>query len=385
MINITKLYCGKSGRSDALRYPLHRDNKPIVVFNCTRRCNLYCRHCYSHISGGPAESELTTEQSFRLIDQIAEFGCPVLLFSGGEPLLREDLFGLIGYAGRKGLRTVLSTNGTLIEESTAARLAELGVSYVGISLDGPADFHDAFRQVQGSFAAAVAGIAACRRAGLPTGIRFTMTADNIRQIPSLFQTAAELDVRRICFYHLIRTGRAKDLDRAVPSVSSVREAMDTILAYTEQMTAAGKVDEVLTVGNHADGPYLLMRLQRKAPEQAAAAEELLRRAAGNRVGQNIAAVNWAGQVYPDQFWRGYSLGNVLERPFADIWQDQTEPVLKMLREKEAYRDPRCQRCRWFELCGGNFRSLDGCADVRKWQNEPPCYLTDKEIAFEQEK
>ncbi len=382
MINISKLYCGKSGRSDELRYPPHRNHKPIVVFNCTWRCNLTCRHCYSHVRDFGGESELTTEQARCLIDQIAGFGCPVLLFSGGEPLLREDLFELLEYAGGKGLRTVLSTNGTLIQDSTAECLTALGVSYVGISLDGPAEFHDDFRQVEGAFAAAVKGICSCRRAGIPAGVRFTMTADNIRQIPLLFQIAADLDVRRICFYHLIRTGRAEDLAEAVPSAALVREAMDSILSCTEQMTSAGQADEVLTVGNHADGPYLLMRLRRLSLERAADAETLLRRAAGNRVGQNIAAVDWAGRVYPDQFWRSYSLGNVLERPFDQIWENPAEPVLRYLRNKNKYCDPRCRRCRWFELCGGNFRSLDGSANVQLWRNEPPCYLTEEEIAVE---
>lgn len=381
MINLTKLYCGKSGRSDELRYPPHRDNKPIVVFNCTWRCNLKCRHCYSHVQNCREEAELSTEQARRLIDQIAAFGCPVLLFSGGEPLLREDLFDLIQYAGGKGLRTVLSTNGTRLQDEKARLLASLGVSYVGVSLDGPADFHDDFRQEKGSFAAAAEGIRACRRAGIPAGIRFTMTADNLKQIPSIFKIAEDLDVRRICFYHLIRTGRAKSLDKAVPSVSLMREAMDAILGLTEQLTSAGTVDEVLTVGNHADGPYLLMRLRQVSAVRAAAAEAWLQRAAGNRIGQNIAAVDWAGRVYPDQFWRLYPLGNILDRPFAEIWQDESCPVLRILRNKKEYQDPRCRRCRWFDLCGGNFRSLDGGADVRDWRNEPPCYLTDEEIAF----
>lgn len=379
MINITKLYCGKPGRSDALRYPLHRDNKPIVVFNCTWRCNLKCVHCYSHSRDGSRQPVLSTEQAKSLIEQIADFGCPVLLFSGGEPLLREDLFDLIAYAGRKGIRTVLSTNGTLITRQTAERLASLSVSYVGISLDGSADFHDHFRQVEGAFAAAIKGIRFCRLAGIPAGLRFTMTAENIGQIPSLFETAANLDVRRLCFYHLIRTGRAKDLEKAMPSAEKVRKAMEYIFSCTEQMVSMGKVDEVLTVGNHADGPYLLMRLRRAGSVLADQTEEYLRRAAGNRTGQNIAAVDWTGQVFADQFWRSYSLGSILEKPFARIWEDETNPVLQVLRNKKDYQDVQCRRCRWFDLCGGNFRSLDGSSDIRFWRNEPPCYLSEQEI------
>lgn len=379
MINISKLYCGLAGVSDELRYPQHRTLKPIVVFNCTPRCNLRCVHCYSSSEAACAEPELNTAQAKQMIDQIAAFGCPVLLFSGGEPLLREDLFELMAYAKAHGLRTVLSTNGTRITESAAARLAELKLSYAGISLDGPAEIHDRFRKVDGAFKATLDGIANCRKAGLRTGLRFTMTRDNIDSVSRVFEIAAAADVRRICFYHLIRTGRAKDLADSVPTPQQVRAALDTILACTADSVRRGVVEEVLTVGNHADGPYLLMRMQAEKNPQAEAVAELLRRSSGNRIGQNIASINWDGQVFPDQFWRNYSLGNVLERPFGDIWQDETDPVLRVLRHKRDYKDPKCQRCRWFDLCLGNFRSLSGRAELSDWQNEPGCYLAEEEI------
>lgn len=379
MINVSKLYCGKAGQSDALRYPARRDTRPIVVFNCTARCNLKCVHCYSSSDGRQKEAEMTTPQARLLIDQAADFGCPVLLFSGGEPLLRKDLFELIAYAGQKGLRTVLSTNGTLITEQAADKLAALNLSYAGISLDGPADLHDRFRGVQGSFAATMKGIANCRNAQIRTGLRFTMTRGNMDQITTVFRIAADAGIGRICFYHLIRTGRAEHLSDQMPSDLQTRKALDTIIEQTDHLVSENRADEVLTVGNHADGPYLLMRMRAVKPDGAPEAEELLRRSAGNRVGQNIAAVDWAGRVYPDQFWRNYTLGNILERPFGRIWEDESDPVLKVLRRKKEYKDPKCGRCRWFDLCGGNFRSLSGSEDLSQWQNEPPCYLTEEEI------
>ncbi len=379
MINISKLYCGLAGVSDELRYPPHRTIKPIVVFNCTPKCNLRCVHCYSSSEAACAETELTTAQAKQLIDQIVAFGCPVLLFSGGEPLLREDLFELMAYAKSRGLRTVLSTNGTRITASVAQRLAELNLSYAGVSLDGPADIHDRFRKVNGAFKATLDGIANCRKAGIRTGLRFTMTRDNIDYVERIFDIAAAADVRRICFYHLIRTGRAKDLADSMPAPHQVRKAIDTILSRTADSVQRGVVEEVLTVGNHADGPYLLMRMQAEKIPQADVVADLLRRSSGNRIGQNIASVNWDGQVFPDQFWRNYALGNVLERPFGDIWQDESDPVLQILRNKHDHKDPKCVRCRWFDLCLGNFRSLSGRAELSDWQNEPPCYLTEDEI------
>jgi radical SAM protein with 4Fe4S-binding SPASM domain len=258
-------------------------------------------------------------------------------------------------------------------------LAELGLSYAGISLDGPQDVHDRFRKVDGAFLETLNGIANCRRAGIRTGLRFTMTRGNIAHIETLFDIAAAANVRRICFYHLIRTGRAKELEESVPDPEQIRQAMDTILAQTSLRVERGQVEEVLTVGNHADGPYLLMQMQSQGHAQRDIAEELLKLSSGNRIGQNIASINWDGEVFCDQFWRNYSLGNIFKRPFGSIWEDVNDPVLRILRNKREHKDPKCARCRWFDLCLGNFRSLTGRADLADWQNEPACYLSEEEI------
>jgi radical SAM protein with 4Fe4S-binding SPASM domain len=379
MINISKLYCGLAGVSDGLRYPEHRTIKPIVVFNCTPRCNLRCVHCYSSSDAACSAPQLSTPQAKTVIDRIADFGCPVLLFSGGEPLLRNDLFELMAYAKQYNLRTVLSSNGTRISESVAAQLAELGLSYAGISLDGPQDIHDRFRQVDGAFLETLNGIANCRRAGIRTGLRFTMTRGNIDRIETIFEIAAAAGIRRICFYHLIRTGRAEHLTDSVPAPQQIRQALDTIIACTAEQVKQGAIEEVLTVGNHADGPYLLLKMLAENHPHRSAALDLLTCAGGNRIGQNIAAINWDGQVFCDQFWRNYSLGSILDHSFREIWENENDPVLQILRKKRVYKDPKCARCRWFDLCLGNFRSLSGRPDIADWQNEPLCYLTEDEI------
>lgn len=379
MINISKLYSDKSGVSDALRYPEKRDVKPIVVYNCTPKCNLRCVHCYSSSDVSACGNVLTTAQAKGMIDSIAAFGCPVLLFSGGEPLLRDDLFELMAYARDNSIRTVLSTNGTLITDDAAARLSELGLSYAGISIDGPEQIHDTFRAFDGAFQATLRGIENCHNHGIRTGLRFTMTRGNIEEIPAIFNIALEAGIRRICFYHLIRTGRAEALDDSLPAPEQVRDAVNTIMDWTDQLVKADQLDEVLTVGNHADGPFLLMRMERENHPNTAQARELLGRAAGNRIGQNISSINWDGQLYPDQFWRNYSLGNITGRSFGDIWQNESDPVMKILRSKTEHKDPKCARCKWFDLCKGNFRSLTGKADLADWRNEPPCYLREDEI------
>jgi Fe-coproporphyrin III synthase len=339
MINISKLYSDCSGVSDALRYPEKRDIKPIVVYNCTPQCNLRCLHCYSSSDASASAPMLSTQDAMRLIDQVADFGCPVLLFSGGEPLLRPDLYELMAHARAKNLRIVLSTNGTLITDQAAKRLAELNLSYAGISLDGPPDSHDHFRGREGAYDQTMQGVANCKAHGIRTGFRFTMTRQNIGQIGDIFKAAADHGVRRLCFYHLIRTGRAEQLADAVPTAAQVRSALDTIIDLSDRHVKAGLLEEVLTVGNHADGPYLLRRMQGQKHPNTAQAVELLQRSAGNRIGQNIASVNWDGQVFCDQFWRNYPLGNVLEQPFGEIWQNPHDPVLRILRNKTEYKAP----------------------------------------------
>ncbi|MHC4596567.1 MAG: radical SAM protein [Planctomycetota bacterium] len=335
MINISKLWCGLAGESDDLRYEQSKSHGPVVVYNCTESCNLRCLHCYSsspaHI-GGPhldvsppqpgrepkldtsGSDQLTTAQAKQFLPQLAEAN-------------RKDLFELLAEAKRLGLRTVISTNGTLIDSATAQKLADLGVHYVGISLDGEEKFHDKFRQIQGCFKAAVAGIEHCKKADIKTGLRFTITKANAEQVPFVFDIAASTGVRRICFYHLIRMGRAKDLDEQAVIPEQTRRVLDVIIERTDDSANKGLIDEVLTVGNHADGPYLLVKMQSQQNQAFQKARELLLVHGGNKVGENIGCVSWNGSVYADQFWRNYSLGNIKERTFKEIWEDSTEPVL----------------------------------------------------------
>jgi Fe-coproporphyrin III synthase len=376
MINVSKLYNGMAGPSDHLRYTPSAGVGPVIAYNCTRRCNLRCEHCYSRSGCDQAQDELTTEQAKGLLAQLKEANCPVVLFSGGEPLLRDDLFVLLAESRRLGLRTVLSTNGTLIDGDTARRLADLAVAYVGISIDGPPAFHDTFRQAKGCFQRALKGIGCCQEAGLRTGLRFTITPQNAGYVAFVFDLARDQGIRRICFYHLVRSGRAES--GAAPSLAQTRSAVDTIIEKTAFSKAW--VDEVLTVDNHADGPYLLLRMDREGHPGLDAARALLIAAGGNKVGQGIACIGWEGNVYADQFWRNHVLGNVKEASFGRIWQDTSDPVLRWLRHKDRFADPRCKRCRWFDLCKGNYRCLGPDSAEENWFNEPPCYLTETEIS-----
>ena len=368
-----------AGESDHLRYNTKNSFGPVVAFNCTSRCNLNCLHCYSSSTSIPGNDELTTAEAKRLLHQLAEANCPVVLFTGGEPLLRNDLFDLLAEAKQLSLRTAISTNGILLDSAAAKKLAGLGVSYVGISIDGNEQFHDKFRQSPGCFKAALTGVQNCQKAGLKTGLRFTITKQNAGKIPAIFDIAAEAGIRRVCFYHLIRAGRAKNLDELILTPQQTRSAVDTIIEKTGEFVQKNLADEVLTGGNHADGPYLLIRVT--DDKRRATAKQLLITAGGNKTGGKIASVSWDGSVYPDQFWRNYSLGNIKNQSFKEIWNNPAESVLNKLRNKSKFADKRCLKCNWFDLCKGNFRFLGANPADKNWLNEPPCYLADSEIGL----
>lgn len=376
-----------ASKSDHLRYGQHNSFGPVVAFNCTSRCNLNCLHCYSSSTSDLNSNELTTTEAKQLFHQLAEVNCPVVLFTGGEPLLRDDLFELLAEAKQLALRTVISSNGTSIDSAVAGKLAGLGVSYVGISIDGDQSFHDAFRQSPGCFKAALAGVENCQKAGLKTGLRFTITKQNANKIPVVFDIAASANIRRICFYHLVKAGRAKKMTDNKLTAVETRHAVDKIIEKTKEFVQKKLVDEVLTVGNHADGPYLLLKLTAQtagnvrvtSDERRATAQRLLLANGGNKIGEKIASVGWDGSVYPDQFWWNYPVGNVKDKTFKEIWENSNEPVLGKLRKKSEFADKRCLRCKWFDLCKGNFRFLGAESDTKYWLNEPACYLTDEEI------
>ena len=393
MIGISKLYCGTVEPSDLLRYgrdssklPSHllqfsEDKRPVIVWNVTRRCNLKCVHCYAHAKDIPFDNELTTEQGKGLIDDLAAFGSPVMLFSGGEPLVRKDLPQLAAYAVEKGMRAVVSTNGTLITPKMARTLKEIGLSYVGISLDGMQEINDRFRGVKGAFRSALEGIKNSQDAGIKVGLRFTVNKFNVKEIPKIFQLLEEMDIPRVCFYHLVYAGRGAELVKEDLSHEDTRAALDLIIDETKRLHAAGKPKEVLTVDNHADGPYIYLRLLKEDPERAKKVLELLQWNEGNNSGRGIGCVSWDGEVYADQFWRHYSFGNVKDRPFSEIWTDTSEPLLGKLKEKKKHVKGRCATCSWLDVCGGNFRVRAEAVSGDVWAPDPACYLTDEEIAL----
>ncbi|MBI5519477.1 MAG: 12,18-didecarboxysiroheme deacetylase [Desulfovibrio sp.] len=391
MIGISKLYCGAVEASDALRYnresgklPSHllqfsKDKKPVVVWNSTKRCNLKCVHCYAKAVDPEGTDIINTEQAKVLIDDLAGYGAPVMLFSGGEPLVRQDLVELSSYATSKGMRAVISTNGTLITKEKARELKQVGLSYVGISIDGGEEVHDKFRAVPGSFKKALQGVENCMAEGLKVGLRFTINKRNQGEVPKVFEIVRQLDVPRICFYHLVYSGRGSELIKEDLDHAETRAVVNLIMDETRALFEAGRPKEVLTVDNHADGPLVYFRLLKEDPKRAEEVMELLQMNEGNSTGRGIGCISWDGKVHADQFWRQHVFGNVLERPFSQIWDDPNIELLAKLKDKKPHVKGRCATCRFLNICGGNFRARAEAYYGDVWAQDPACYLTDDEI------
>lgn len=396
MIGISKLYCGSVEASDALRYgrrsrdlPSHllqfsQDKKPVVVWNITRRCNLRCAHCYARAVDEDLQ-EISTRKAKQIIDDLAAFGSPVLLFSGGEPLLRQDLTELASYAVQKGMRAVISSNGTMISRDKARELKSVGLSYVGISLDGGPAVHDSFRGLPGAFVKAMQGLENCQQEGLKVGLRFTVFKKNVQEVPGIFDLIQARDIPRVCFYHLVYSGRGSELIQQDLDKNQTRGLLDLILDRTRELFAAGLQKEVLTVDNHADGPYVYLRLLKEDPQRAAEVLQLLEYNEGNNSGRGIGCISWDGQVHADQFWRNHSFGNVQQRPFSQIWQDPELELLQKLKHKKRYVQGRCASCRFLDVCAGNFRARAEAYYGDIWAPDPACFLTDQEIGLEKER
>jgi len=352
---------------------------PVVIWNLIRRCNLTCKHCYSISADTDFPNELSTEQVFGVMDDLKQFGVPVLILSGGEPLLRPDIFDIAHRAKAMGFYTALSTNGTLIDDSNIEKIAGVGFDYLGISIDGIAETHDKFRRKEGAFDASMAALRRCHALGIKVGLRFTMTQDNAEELPQLLQLMDDEGIDKFYFSHLNYAGRGNKNREDDTHFRTTRWAMELLFERAMADVQAGRHTEFVTGNNDADGVYLLHWVKANHPEQAGHIEAKLRQWGGNSSGVNIANIDNQGRVHPDTMWWHYDLGNVKERPFSEIWQDTSDPIMAGLKQSPRPVKGRCAGCNYLEICNGNtrVRALQLTGDP--WAEDPGCYLTDEEI------
>ncbi|MBI2082190.1 MAG: radical SAM protein [Deltaproteobacteria bacterium] len=386
MINVSKLYCGHETESDRLRYGAHKQTKlseirPVVVWNTTRRCNLNCLHCYSDSENKNYTGELTTEEGKRLLNDLAGFKAPAVLLSGGEPLMRGDLFELVAHGRSLGLRFTLSTNGTLINHSMAKKIYDSGFAYVGISLDGIGPTNDLFRGKLGAFEGALRAFRNLKSIGQKVGLRMTLTRHNISELSRIFDLIEEEKIDRACFYHLVPSGRGRMMADDLPTSEEIRQAVELICEKTKKWFQRGTPKEILTVDNHVDGIFVYLKLLREDPARAAKIYELLKINGGalKSSGVGIGCIDFLGHVHADQFWMHYSLGNVRKRPFSEIWRDEREPLLAGLRNRKSFLTGRCASCPYLDLCGGSLRVRAELLTGDRWATDPACYLTGEEF------
>lgn len=384
MIDISKLLNPSKAESHSIRYSKHCKTArhgvsdtvgPVVAWNITQRCNFKCKHCYSSAITTNKQDELSINEIRNIVNQFKELNVPVVLLSGGEPFVREDLNEIIHIIKEAGIKISISTNGSLITAEKAKEIKALGVSYVGISLDGIGQLNDYFRGVEGAYEGALKGIRNCRAVGQKVGLRMTLHQGNVHQVPELLKLMDQEDIDRICFYHLVPSGRGAEIAETMMTVEQARANLEYLMNYVLMNKDDSK--EILTVTNHVDGPYLYMLAKEKNPELAETLLAKLENNKGNRSGIAIMNMDWHGNVYPDQFSRFMPLGNVLESSLDSIWVEGNED-LQNLRKKHTHLNEKCQSCRWLSVCGGNLRARAYMTTGDLWGDDPGCYLKDDE-------
>jgi heme d1 biosynthesis radical SAM protein NirJ len=353
---------------------------PVVIWNLIRRCNLTCRHCYSISADTDFKGELSSDEVFTVMDDLKYFRVPVLILSGGEPLLRPDIFDIARRSKAMGFYTALSSNGTLIDERNIDAIADIGFDYVGISLDGIEATHDRFRRKEGAFAASMVGLRLCQERGLKVGVRYTMTEENAQDLDPLLQLVRKEGIQRFYFSHLNYAGRGNKNRKTDAAHLTTRSAMDRLFEHCWEDHQAGLERDFTTGNQDADGPYFLHWVQRRFPDRAEHIAAKLEQWGGNASGVNVANIDNLGTVHPDTMWWHVPLGNVRERPFSAIWSDLTNPLVAGLRQHPRTVGGRCGTCRYLSICNGSSRVRAEQAGGDVWGEDPACYLTDEEIA-----
>ena len=358
-----------------------RPRGPVVIWNLIRRCNLTCKHCYSISADTDFKGELSTAEVFAVMDDLKAFGVPVLILSGGEPLLRPDIFAISRRARDMGFYVGLSTNGTLIDESNIDTIAAMQYDYVGISIDGMQQTHDRFRRRDGAYTQSLRGIRLCRERGIKVGLRFTMTEDNATELPAMLELMDAEGVDKFYLSHLNYAGRGNRNRNSDVQHDITRQAMDLLFETALAAARQGNGREFVTGNNDADGVYLMHWVGKHYPHLVDHITARLKQWGGNSSGVNIANIDNLGNVHPDTFWWHYSLGCVRERPFSEIWMDTSDPIMAGLKVHPRTIGGRCGECGFFDICGGNtrIRALQLTGDP--WAEDPACYLTDEEIGI----
>ena len=362
--------------------PRRGEVRPVVIWNLTRRCNLKCRHCYTTSSDNIFPGELSTEQALGVIDDLADFKVPALILSGGEPLSRPDLFELAQYARKKVRYLALSTNGTRIDADAVQKISDIGFNYVGISIDGVGATNDWFRGQEGAFEEALRGAQLCKERGIKVGLRFTPTEDNAEQLPEILDLCEAEGIDKFYMSHLVYAGRGNKNRGEDAGHARARNCVDLLIDRAWKALQEGRHFEVVTGNNDADAVRFLNWAAARFPqEKIDHLTQHLQAWGGNSSGVGVANIDPTGQVHPDTYWSDYTVGNVKQAKFTELWTGDDE-MLEMLRTRPRPLKGRCGACAYQSVCGGNtrIRALQLTGDP--WEEDPACYLNDAEIGVD---
>lgn len=341
----------------------------LVSYSITAKCNLKCKHCYSESSEEAGYDDLTTDESLRVIDEIADWGIGLLIFDGGEPLCREDFFEVARYACGKRIRTVIGSNGTMIDRVTASRLLSSGIQSVAISIDGAdAETHDWFRGKNGTFEAALAGASSCKAEGLPFQFNMVIRKQTLSQVPEMLRLALECGADAAEFFDLVLAGRAKEACRE--QTLSLQERQEVM-----EWLAEAQIDCPIVIRVPACPMYPLILKQKQIRPQHISAEALARIpyyrggcAAGMPFGYLVVRAN--GEINPCMLLQ-VNLGNAKEKSIRQIWQES--PILAQLRSRELLNGG-CSRCSYRDVCAGcRGRAYAETGDMLA--SDPGCWIT----------
>jgi len=339
----------------------------IAIWNLTNRCNLYCKHCYSS-ANQDTSGELSLREIEDVAKQLAEENIRFVILSGGEPLLREDIWDIAALLRDLGMKTYLSTNGLLIDREKVEKIKG-SFDYVGVSIDGAPEVHDRFRGRKHAFEASLNAVNLCLREGLRVGLRFTLALQTIESLPFIFDLAEELGVSKIYISHLVYAGRGnrlRDVERR-----AYREAVEFIVEKAFSYHERGIDIDVVTGNNEADAVILYEKFRERYPKRAYNLLNILRVWGGNQAGVRLVNIDHRGNVKPDPFFL-HSLGNLRQKRFREIWHGNG--LLTRLREKPRRIKGRCSRCPYLEFCNGNSRARAYVATGDYFGEDPACYI-----------
>ncbi len=344
--------------------PHHSPDAPrLIAWELTRHCNLNCVHCRAAASQGPYENELTTKECLHILEEIRKVGTPIIILTGGEPLLREDIFLLARQASKLGFRPVMATNGTLITRDIALKMKDSGIARVSISLDGAtAEAHDRFRQVQGAFDGALKGIEVLKDVGIPFQINTTVTEVNLEELPRTLELAVKLGAVAHHIFLLVPVGRGKDLASQALSAEKYEKVLHWFYEQRDKVSLHLKA----TCAPHY---YRILRQRARAEGKEVTFENFGLDAVtrGCLAGIGFCFISHRGVVQPCGYLE-LDCGCLREKSFVEIWR--YSEIFNKLRDFRAYKG-KCSRCEYLRVCGGcRARAYEATGDFL--EAEPLC-------------